>query len=338
MSNKNKIVWFLICPFSFIIFLLYFISVAYFYDPLQLFSEKYPNRYVENTRLAAKRVIDNYDFDGVYLGTSMLLMSDPKELKDGKYINITLDGSSIKERSYLLDYLLLNKKITSVIYTLDGIRDDLSFFKKDFSLLYQSNSVINKIKIYFQGLIPYMCFFALSKHEECIGRMHNYYDLQKEFVRPDYILNKNDFKLKRKNFIFIRERENIKKYILKYVKENPNINFHIVIPPYHILYYKIQLDYLIGIYKIGIEELSKYANVKIYFFGNERFSENVNNWQNDLAHYKKHINSRINKAINEGANIITADNMDEEFDKFIKKVENYDIKAYEEALKLDIKE
>lgn len=30
--------------------------------------------------------------------------------------------------------------------------------------------------------------------------------------------------------------------------------------------------------------------------------------------------------------------MDEYFDKFTKKVENYDIKAYEEALKRDIRE
>lgn len=42
--------------------------------------------------------------------------------------------------------------------------------------------------------------------------------------------------------------------------------------------------------------------------------------------------------INEGTNIITINNTEEEFNKFIKKVENYDIKAYEEALRLDIRE
>lgn len=39
----------------------------------------------------------------------MLLMSDLKELKNGKYINITLNGSIIKERDYILQYLFYKK-------------------------------------------------------------------------------------------------------------------------------------------------------------------------------------------------------------------------------------
>ncbi len=39
----------------------------------------------------------------------MLLMSDLKELKNGKYINITLNGSTIKERDYILQYLFYKK-------------------------------------------------------------------------------------------------------------------------------------------------------------------------------------------------------------------------------------
>ncbi|MBZ7991512.1 MULTISPECIES: hypothetical protein [unclassified Campylobacter] len=318
---------------------LYIVSLVYFYDPLQLFNEKYPNKYLADTRIAAKRVIDNYEFDSVLLGSSMLLMSEPKELNNGKYINITLDGSISEERAYLLEYLFKTKNIKNIIYTLDGVIQDTSYYKKQFSYLYDTNiDFKDKIKAYFNGLIPYKCFLFFSKKDYCIGREHNYYNLQLEFFRPDYILDEVDFVYQKNLYTITNESRILDKYLVKYIEQNPKTNFHIVIPPYHILSYKKDLDKYLKLYKLSIEKLSKYKNVKIYFFGNERFSDNINNWQNDKQHYKKHINSRINKAINEGTNIITIDNMEKEFNKFIKKVEDYDLKAYKEALKLDIRE
>ncbi|MBZ7995615.1 hypothetical protein [Campylobacter canadensis] len=50
---------------------------------------------------------------------------------------------------------------------------------------------------------------------------------------------------------------------------------------------------MIGIYTVGIKELSKYKNVKIYFFANEKFSDNINNYQNDKYHYSGKYGRRI---------------------------------------------
>lgn len=126
-------------------------------------------------------------------------------------------------------------------------------------------------------------------------------------------------------------------YLIYCIKKYPYTTFHIIILPNPLLYYKDYKDDIYMFKNLSLE-LLKYKNVKLYFFGNEEFVANMNNYLGDKQHYKKHINSRINKAINEGTNIISIDNMEDEFNKFIKKVENYDIKAYKEALKLDIRE
>lgn len=336
--NKSNIIYFFICPIIFIIFLCYFITVSYFYDPLQIFSEKYPNKYIDNTRLAAKRVIDNYEFDCVIIGSSMFFMSNPKEILNKKCINIAFEASAMKERKAILDYLFLkNKNINTIIYTYDGVVNNNGPYGKDFSVLYKDKiKFYEKIKFYLQGHIDYKCFLNLSKNQNCIGKEHNYYEAQREIPTSNYILNKSDFILHKDTFKPIYEELILQNYLINYIANNPKTIFHIVIPPYHTLYYKKHLNYLIGIYKIGIKTLSKYKNVKIYFFGSELFSDNINNYNNDKIHYKKHINTIINKSINEGTNTITIQNMNEILNTFIKKVENYNIQYHREASMLDI--
>lgn len=337
--NKGKVIWFLICPFLLVLFLIYFICVAYFYDPLQLFGEKYPKYYHKNIRLSAKRVIDNYDFNSVILGTSLFLSSNPMELSNGKYINITIPGATMLERKIVLEYLLLKySSIKNVIYSFDIFADGYGTYGKDFSSLYGNNlGYIDKLQFYLNGHVSYICFFKLSVNDDCVGLNHDYYSVQHKSKNIDYILNLDDFQNQDLKYDSYIERKIIQDNLVDIVKRFKNTTFHIIMPPYHTLYYKQNFIYF-DLYKFGVSVLGEYDNVKLYFFGNEDFTDNINNYQDDKVHFRPWINSRINKAINEGTNIITKENMDEYFDKFINKVENYNIKAYEEALKLDIRE
>lgn len=324
--------------------LLYILSVIYFYDPLQLFSEKYPGYYSVDTRLAAKRVIQNYDFDSVIIGTSMADRSDPKELKDGKYINISWLNSLVSEREYQLKYLLKHKSIKNVVMSLDGFWET-SGHEQEYLKLYIQGYNIIPFYFYFKGLVPYKCFAKFSKSDECIGSNKiDYYDMRYDYkYNEKYVFNEKDFENilddnKNKGYVSY-SKEYLQKSIIDIVKGNPNVTFHMFIPPYSTLWFKqVDLQNEVKILKEIISELNPYKNVKIYIFYNEDFVDNLNNYFKDIHHYEPWINSRINKAINEGTNIITKENMDEYFDKFTKKVENYDIKAYEEALKFDIRE
>lgn len=316
---------------------LYILGVMYFYDPLQLFSEKYPGYYHEDTRLAAKRVIDNYEFDGIFMGSSMFFMSNPSEINFGKFINISLKGSNVKERSEILDYAFKYKNIKHVIYTLDGIGDS-NIYKKNIEILYESKNInLNKgLKIYLNGIIPYKCFFIFSKSPNCIGKPHDFKQELGRFKKDDHAIKKLDFNIeinKNINKNLSKQIEFLNKYLIKYINEYTQTQFYLILPPYSTIYYKEYLYQYIYENKQYIQFFDKYKNVKIFFFGNEDFADNLNNYGSDFFHYEHWINSIINKAINENKNVITIYNMDSELNKFMQKVINYDSKAYKEALK-----
>ena len=77
---------------------------------------------VGNMRIQALGIINAYDFDSVILGTSLLENTSSKDcnrLIGGRFVNLSLCGSSYPARKIVLEYLLARKKIKSVVYSLD---------------------------------------------------------------------------------------------------------------------------------------------------------------------------------------------------------------------------
>ena len=73
-------------------------------------------------RQQAAGIINNYEFDSIILGTSMLENTSAKEAGEklgGKFMNISLSGSNFYERSFVLEYALRKKEIKKIIYSLD---------------------------------------------------------------------------------------------------------------------------------------------------------------------------------------------------------------------------
>ena len=97
----------------------------YLYDPLQLFNQhKFDShsRLHGNMRLQAAGIINNYSFDSIILGTSMMKGTSAKmasNLLGGEFVNISADGSTINERSLVLSHALENKNLRSVIFSFD---------------------------------------------------------------------------------------------------------------------------------------------------------------------------------------------------------------------------
>ena len=130
------------------------LCLLYVYDPLQLYHKPYFRdiAFTDDTRVQNKGIITHYDFSHYILGSCMLqnnLASEVEQNLGGKWVNISMAGSSFDTRAVILRYLLEHKQPKHIVYSLD----DFSLIspspsKTDsFDYLYDENPY-NDIKIY----------------------------------------------------------------------------------------------------------------------------------------------------------------------------------------------
>ncbi len=174
----------LIYTLSTLLSLLLFFGTIYIQDPLKLFHK--PWRYEQylhpNMREQAAGIIRNWEFDSIILGTSMLentsSIEASKEL-GGKFVNISMAGSSFYERKIVLEYTLKYKPIKKVLYSLDHLgsligemphypSNEKKYATNNWDFLYDDN-LFNDFKVYLND--KYLkCIFSFSNAKECIGR------------------------------------------------------------------------------------------------------------------------------------------------------------------------
>lgn len=247
------------------------------YDPLHIYHTSWftkESRIHGNMRLQAAGIINNYSFDSIILGTSMMKGTSEKEASEklgGTFINISADGSSLWERRALLGHALRQKELKHVIYSLDTgldlnlLRDNRTLPLKDFEFLYDDNPV-NDLKAYWnQKFLP--CALTLSTSTECFGA-------NRGLVRPSGIFPKVYQKnleisgmqnwVYHKNGRGKKDYDRVKKHLNKtvkderdyqeklqrtyklideglisFVQENPKVSFHVVFPPYSRFMYSL---------------------------------------------------------------------------------------------------
>ncbi len=248
-----------------------FLSTIYIYDPLQVFHKTWFNkktRFSVYMREQDAGIINNYDFNSIILGTSMLKNTSSKEasqLLGGHFVNLSLSGASHNEKSLILDYALKNKKINKVIYSLDYYTYDLNGYPQRMpTYLYDSN-YFNDFKIYIND--KYLkCIFTNKKSKKCLGA-------KKSLDRPlaDYMEKKNidrfggldkwlnnktrNNKIRNQKYLddivstakkvkkqktknlynveqeFLKQKVGIDKYIIKPVIDNKTTEFIFIFPP-----------------------------------------------------------------------------------------------------------
>ena len=258
--------------FSINIFMLALIATSLFiYDPLHIYHKSWitnDSRIHGNMRLQAAGIINNYDFDSIILGTSMMKGTSSikaSEELNSTFVNLSADGSSVYERRVILNHALKKKKLKHVIYSLDtGL--DLNLKKnnrtlplKDFDYLYDSNPV-NDLKIYWNKKFV-KCLSTLSTSTECLGSkrslvrplkwfesihnrnkeisgIKNWIENKKGRGKNVYTHIKKHLNQKPKKSINRYEDRLVKTYtildegLLTFVQGNKDVAFHIVFPPY----------------------------------------------------------------------------------------------------------
>jgi len=103
-----------------------FVGINWLVDPYRIFHKPWvrDNYYPTDTgmRAEAAGIINTESFDSIILGTSMAENFSPREASqvfDANFVNISLSGSFISERSFVLGYALRKRNLKDVIYSID---------------------------------------------------------------------------------------------------------------------------------------------------------------------------------------------------------------------------
>lgn len=164
---------------------LVFFATLFIQDPLKIFHKPWKHKaYLQSSmREQAAGIINNWDFDSILLGTSMLentSATEASQVLGGTFVNISLAGSTYAERKIVLDYTLSRKKIKKVIFTLDELgaliknkpikkekSKEKPYSTSNWDYLYDDNP-FNDFQAYIND--RYLeCIFLFQEKKECIG-------------------------------------------------------------------------------------------------------------------------------------------------------------------------
>jgi len=149
------------------------------YDPLHLFHKSWvtkTDRFHNDMRLQAAGVINNYGFDSIIVGTSMLKGTSSiraSEKLGGQFVNLSPNGASISERKYIIRHALKKKELKRVIISFDtGMDQNLILSNKKFPVnrfdfLYDE-VLVDDLRAYWNYKFI-GCFAMYSTSTYCLG-------------------------------------------------------------------------------------------------------------------------------------------------------------------------
>lgn len=347
-------------------------ALLWLYDPFMFFHKPYfrEQTYHSDMRIQARGIIDFTDFDSVILGSSMLENTSAKEAGEklgDKWVNLSLSGSDFSERKIVLDYTLSRKKIRQIIFSVDayvllnGDRENSNSWRAGEKLYTQGNFWYRLNKYLDKKIIK--CATKWSKNAECIGDKNDLESVtqtiraeQKYFggfkhwtqwqkdktlkVYKGYLQNNHHPKSdENKRLNFKEKQEYLQATLFKMIKENPNIQFHFIYPPYSRVLYalfpfdkiyhkgrngKEIFDEIKEILPYVVRETAKFDNAQIYGFDELFYVDEIKNYF-DSIHYWLDMNSMQLDAIANGTHILTPENIDEYLQTMENKIKAYDL-------------
>ena len=332
MHKKYKLYFFIILlP---IVFLGLVVPIGFYvYDPLQIFHKHWfvpENTLNSNMRLQAAGLINNYDFDSVIIGNSILENTSAREASEvlgGKYINLSLSGSGPYERSIVLNYLLKKRKIKTII-----LQIDLNFNNSGHEVdIDRPNAWKDNpgVKSRFGGIDKWITY---HNHRQLSNLMHNTLsNISSLDIKSTQI---NSFENETSKLEFVDN------YLISFVRSYKDVRFIFIVPPYSRLYYAIEARQNgLGLYFSWLRYLTKlaekYSNLEIYAFGDRDFVDDIANYR-DIYHYSEEINSFMLHAIASKDGLLTKDNIDQYIETVDQLTREYDIQAINNYVKSEL--
>ena len=350
---------------------------VYWADPLLFYSlDTSEAKYSSNMRVQAAGLINNLDFDSVILGNSHMENTSCKEASEvfgGKFINVSLSGSNLYERAILLERILSKGNIKTVILML-AARVDKSghgqYRLENWSYLYDNNR-FNDVLYYFNSH-DLMCILTFSNAPSCIGvktdldRPNAWYSHPNHTSRFGGVENwikyyrnsqlhpimtekiPNAVEKKQANISNEVSAETIEQInttigetLEVFIKKYPQTHFYCFFNPDSILSRSMEdARGEFGFYKefvmASVKILTPYSNVKIYGFDNLEFTQDLSYYK-DLVHYRPEINSMLLQFIGKDIYRLNNQNVVHYLDVLTKRVDSFDLIAFNEMIQKGIK-
>lgn len=275
-------------------------------------------RYNNHYRSGEQRIINNglarnYIYDTIIMGSSTsenILKKDVDKLFDVNSVNLSLSGSTALEHRNLLNIAIQEGKVKNVIYGLDVFNYNRLGVKVPI-IDYRKNKY-NLLKYLFNISVMKSNLKVIIK--KIIGRNENNWIYTWSFWANDYIFSEENaltFDPNKhsgsQNLGVIKEAKKGYKYeimkknfdeLLEIIKNTPNINYTIYLPPYSILYWYIIDKYnclqeIIKFKEYIFLKEKEFKNLSVHDFQND-FSTilNLNNYR-DSVHFSAEISKKI---------------------------------------------
>ncbi len=329
MSNKNWLV------LSFTVILSFYLCILVI-DPLQIFHKSFFNKKIylyENMRLQSAGIINNYDFDSIILGSSMLENTssiEASKILGGEFVNISIAGSCFYERDYLLGYSLKKKNIKRVIYSLDPAcylsqaREHSELKSKDYSFLYD-DYIINDFRVYLNSKLPSiiidylnhfridskrsldypMAWFNVDFLKETFGGLENWVKSKHhatkkgldEIIYAAIKIEQNEIgNLENISEDIVKAKKYIDEFIIPVVSKNIDTEFIMFIPPYFRGNFAIMQQQAVKPYQIHKEVIEYLVEVSSKNSNLKIYGFEDNDFLDDIANYMDmiHYSKEIN--------------------------------------------
>lgn len=330
---------------SIFVILLSVAGTVFFIDPWQQirYNDKY---YAGDQRILNVGLAKNYKYQTAILGTSTsenTLKKDVDNVFDTNSINLCLSGSTALEHRNLLNVIIKNSDVKTVIYGMDiftynrlGVRKEnidytdrknLQKYLFNISVLKDTAKIIIKEilnknqKNWIEKKSFWGDMFTYSEENTLCFDPNTQYGGQNLGIAKE---SKSGYNLK-------IMKENFDEF-LKIVNENKNIEYIIYLPPYAILYWYAldrynSLENVLEFKKYIYEKTKDLKNISIYDFQDrEDIIDNLNNYK-DAVHYGPFINKRIIEEISRAK----PSSYNSDFEKNIKRLIEKNREKFEEV-------
>ena len=315
MSYKK---WFMNVIVSVWLLMLTIVLFNYYIDPYQIYG-KHKFGFIEKARYQNAGLINSYlnsndNYDSVIIGTSMTQNFIPKDveniLKWNKVLKLSMPGASPKSQYTILNHALQTNKVKNVLW---GIGDGFTTHTPE--VINQSKSMpffLYKSKYSFDAITKYLLnydilktsiktIFGKIKYKDNINELG--YWMYKEKEKSKHIrFNKKDnldkirtnLELKTQyKYKYINNLPAIDFYLIKLIKQYPDVKFIIFFSPYSTYNYSTKdnnyINMNISMRRYLVNNILGYNNISIYAFDTNKLTFDLNNYK-DSKHYIGKIN------------------------------------------------
>lgn len=312
-------------------------AAMYIIDPYQYFRKatSYKPLYMpDSARYMNPGVIKNFDYDSAIVGNSMtenFLVQDVNKKLGWNTIKLSMEGATSYEMSFVYKALFREGKVKNILTTFDVFATELP---KDYCT-YEMPKYLYEDS--FLGTLQYLLKFnILKKQVPLIYKNQNsrytdinraYYwgdaatysvdNIKRHFLAIQKIKSTSELKEPVNNTLSMEYvnhvLSNFNDHFYKYIKENPQVQFHVILPPYSLVYWKYfyyngVLDEHLECRKEVLAKLLSCPNVKVYDF--QRDKNLVANYPSyrDMVHYGPGANAHMIEYLNSGKYDLTKDN------------------------------